>query len=157
MQPFGHNTPTLQTDGQDRQRSDSIGRTVLQTVAQKCCENSAVTHGNTETTTSSPPSEELNDHAVKRRADRRMCTTVCLSVRLNVCLRVCVTGQTGFTFGRRSGKSRRCGLCRTRRTTAGSVRTACVSERADWRMRCSAQRSGHYLASVHPAMPLCTA
>ena len=44
IQPFGHNTPTLQTDrtdrqtGQtdrtDRQRSDSIGRTVLQTVAQ---------------------------------------------------------------------------------------------------------------------------
>jgi len=34
VQPFGHNTPTLLT-GQDRQRSDSIGRTVLQTVAQK--------------------------------------------------------------------------------------------------------------------------
>jgi len=41
VQPFGHNTPTSQTDIQDRQtgqrghRSDSIGRTVLQTVAQK--------------------------------------------------------------------------------------------------------------------------
>jgi len=32
MQPFGHNTPTLQTG---RQWSDSIGRTVLQTVAKK--------------------------------------------------------------------------------------------------------------------------
>ena len=32
VKPFGHNTPTSQTD---RQRSDSIGRTVLQTVAQK--------------------------------------------------------------------------------------------------------------------------
>jgi len=32
IQPFGHSTPTSQTD---RQRSDSIGRTVLQTVAQK--------------------------------------------------------------------------------------------------------------------------
>ena len=31
IQPFGHNTPTSQTG----QRSDSIGRTVLQTVAQK--------------------------------------------------------------------------------------------------------------------------
>jgi len=40
VKPFGHNTPTLQTgqdrtDTTDRQRSDSIGRTVLQTVAQK--------------------------------------------------------------------------------------------------------------------------
>jgi len=37
VKPFGQNTPTLQTDrtGQDRQRSDSIGRTILQTVAQK--------------------------------------------------------------------------------------------------------------------------
>jgi len=38
VKPFGHNRPTLQTDRQDRQdrqRSDSIGRTVLQTVAQK--------------------------------------------------------------------------------------------------------------------------
>ena len=42
VQPFGHNTPTLQTCQTDRtglqpdrQRSDSIGRTVLQTVAQK--------------------------------------------------------------------------------------------------------------------------
>jgi len=37
IQQFGHDTPTLQTDGQDRtgQRSDSIGRTVLQTVTQK--------------------------------------------------------------------------------------------------------------------------
>jgi len=37
IQPFGHNTPTLQTGQRDRtgQRSDSIGRTVLQTVAQK--------------------------------------------------------------------------------------------------------------------------
>jgi len=34
VQPFGHNTPTLQT-GQERQRSHSIGRIVLQTVAQK--------------------------------------------------------------------------------------------------------------------------
>ena len=34
IEPFGHNTPTSQTDrqtGQDRQRSDSIGRIVLQT------------------------------------------------------------------------------------------------------------------------------
>ena len=43
IQPFGHNTPTLQTDRQDRQADrqtdiqqfDSIGRTVLQTVAQQ--------------------------------------------------------------------------------------------------------------------------
>jgi len=38
IRPFGHNTPTLQsdrTDRQNRQRTDSIGRTVLQTVAQK--------------------------------------------------------------------------------------------------------------------------
>jgi len=39
VQPFGHNTPTSQTDRQtgqtDRQQTDSIGRTVLQTVAQK--------------------------------------------------------------------------------------------------------------------------
>jgi len=39
IQPFGQNTPTSQTgqtgpDRQDRQRSDSVGRTVLQTVAQ---------------------------------------------------------------------------------------------------------------------------
>jgi len=34
IQPIGHNTPTLQT-GQTGQRSDSIGRTVLQTVIQK--------------------------------------------------------------------------------------------------------------------------
>ena len=34
VKPFGHNTPTSQT-GQDRQRSDSIGRTVSQMVAQK--------------------------------------------------------------------------------------------------------------------------
>jgi len=27
--PFGHNTPTLQTDRQDKQRSDSIGRNVF--------------------------------------------------------------------------------------------------------------------------------
>ena len=34
--PCGHNTPPLQTGqtGQDRQRSDSIGRTVLEMVAQ---------------------------------------------------------------------------------------------------------------------------
>jgi len=35
---IGHSTPTLQTDRTDRQagqRSDSIGLTVLQTVAQK--------------------------------------------------------------------------------------------------------------------------
>jgi len=32
IQPFGHNTPTLQTD---RQRSYSIGRIVLEIVAQK--------------------------------------------------------------------------------------------------------------------------
>jgi len=37
IQPFGHNTPTLQGDKQDRKRSDSVGvgRTVLQTVARK--------------------------------------------------------------------------------------------------------------------------
>ena len=38
MQPFGHNTPTSQTDRHDRQtgqRSNSIGGTVLQTAAQK--------------------------------------------------------------------------------------------------------------------------
>ena len=37
IQPFGHNTPTSQTGQTDRQtvRSDSVGRTVLQTVAQK--------------------------------------------------------------------------------------------------------------------------
>jgi len=35
IQPFGHNTPTLQADRQDRQRSDSIWRTVSQMVAQK--------------------------------------------------------------------------------------------------------------------------
>jgi len=29
IQPFGHNTPTLQTDRQDRQRCDSTGRTFL--------------------------------------------------------------------------------------------------------------------------------
>ena len=34
IQPFGHNTPRLQTDRQDRQRSDSIGQTVLRKVAQ---------------------------------------------------------------------------------------------------------------------------
>ena len=35
IQLFGHNTPALQTDRQTGQQSDSIGRTVLQTVAQK--------------------------------------------------------------------------------------------------------------------------
>ena len=38
VKPFGHNTPTSQTDRTDRtdrQRTDSIGRTVLQTVAPK--------------------------------------------------------------------------------------------------------------------------
>ena len=38
IQPFGHNTPTSQTERQDRtdrQWSDSISRTVLQKVAQK--------------------------------------------------------------------------------------------------------------------------
>jgi len=35
IQPFGHSAPTSQTDRQDRQQSDSIGRAVLQTVAQK--------------------------------------------------------------------------------------------------------------------------
>ena len=40
IQPFGHNTPTLQTDrqdrtGQNRKQSDSIGRTVSQPVAHK--------------------------------------------------------------------------------------------------------------------------
>jgi len=35
IQPFGHNTPTLHTNRQDIQRSDCIGRTVLQTVAPK--------------------------------------------------------------------------------------------------------------------------
>ena len=34
-QPFGHNTPTPKTGQTDRQRSNNIGRTVLQTVAQK--------------------------------------------------------------------------------------------------------------------------
>jgi len=34
LQPFGQNTPTLQTDRTER-RSDSIGRTALQTVAEK--------------------------------------------------------------------------------------------------------------------------
>jgi len=33
-QPFGHNTPTILTDRTDRQRSDCIGQTALQTVAQ---------------------------------------------------------------------------------------------------------------------------
>jgi len=38
IQPFRHSTPTSQTDrtGRTGQRSDGIGRTVLQTVAQKC-------------------------------------------------------------------------------------------------------------------------
>ena len=31
MQTFGHSARTLQTDRQDKQRTDSIGRTVLQT------------------------------------------------------------------------------------------------------------------------------
>ena len=35
IQPFGHNTATSQTDRQTGQRSDSIGRTVVQTVALK--------------------------------------------------------------------------------------------------------------------------
>ena len=38
IQPFGHNTPTSQTGQTDRTtvtRSNSIGRTVLQTVDQK--------------------------------------------------------------------------------------------------------------------------
>jgi len=37
VQPFGHSARTSQTGqtGQDRQRTDSLGRTVLQTVAQK--------------------------------------------------------------------------------------------------------------------------
>ena len=35
IQPFGHNTPTSQTGQTDRQRSDRIGRTVLQMVAKK--------------------------------------------------------------------------------------------------------------------------
>jgi len=34
IQPFGHSTPTSQTDTQERQRPDSIQRTVLQTVAK---------------------------------------------------------------------------------------------------------------------------
>jgi len=42
VQPFGHSARTSQTDRQtgqtDRQRTDSIGRTVLQTVAQKLTE-----------------------------------------------------------------------------------------------------------------------
>jgi len=37
IQPFGHNILTLQTHRQDRQQSHSIGQTVLQMVAQKCC------------------------------------------------------------------------------------------------------------------------
>ena len=45
IQSFGHSAPMSQTDRQVRQRSDSIGRTVLQTVAQKlgnetCMKNS---------------------------------------------------------------------------------------------------------------------
>ena len=35
IQPFGPNTPTLQADRTGRQRSDSIERTVLETVTQK--------------------------------------------------------------------------------------------------------------------------
>jgi len=35
VQPFGHSARTSKTDRQDRQRTDIIGRTVLQTVAQK--------------------------------------------------------------------------------------------------------------------------
>jgi len=35
IKPFGHNPTTLQADRTDRQQSDSIGRTVLQMVAQK--------------------------------------------------------------------------------------------------------------------------
>ena len=39
VQPFGHSARTSKTDRQDIQRSDSIGRTVLQTVAQKLSSN----------------------------------------------------------------------------------------------------------------------
>jgi len=35
VQTFGHSARTLQTDRQDKQWTDTIGRTVLQTVAQK--------------------------------------------------------------------------------------------------------------------------
>ena len=35
IQPFGHDTPTLQTGQTDRQRSDSIGLSVLETVTQQ--------------------------------------------------------------------------------------------------------------------------
>jgi len=42
VKPFGHSIPTLQTDRTDRQRTDSIGRTVLQTVAQKLGINIAI-------------------------------------------------------------------------------------------------------------------
>ena len=35
VQPFGHSARTSQTDRRTGQRSDSIGRTVLQTVAQR--------------------------------------------------------------------------------------------------------------------------
>jgi len=35
IQPFCHNTPTLQTDRQDRQGSHSIGRTVVVTAAHR--------------------------------------------------------------------------------------------------------------------------
>jgi len=35
IEPFGHNTLMSQTDRTDRQRSDSIGRTILQTVDHK--------------------------------------------------------------------------------------------------------------------------
>jgi len=38
-QPFGHSTPTSQTGQTDRQRSDSIGQSILQTVAQKDCQS----------------------------------------------------------------------------------------------------------------------
>jgi len=39
IKPFGYSTPTSQTgqtDRQDRQRSDSVGQTALQTATQKC-------------------------------------------------------------------------------------------------------------------------
>ena len=42
VQPYGHSAPTLQTDRQTGQRSDSIGRIVLQMVAQKVQEKKTI-------------------------------------------------------------------------------------------------------------------
>jgi len=50
------------TDSTERQRSDSIGRTVLQTVAQKLCDPS-LTHANLSTL------ETSIAHIIKRKAN----------------------------------------------------------------------------------------